>query len=183
MKLRAESIGMHDSGGFVCGDCNEFEEVACGVGADHEESLLAVVLVLDVPEGVLPSAGDRSVIESVLPCRRGDLHTRKPYLYTHEIVKAAFTVGAGAQVLGATTGGRTTRAKCRSSMAFAEAVDQGRPLAIPEQEWMVVGLPGILQRPGTAEHPESLGAMVKIANGMREAGVVLTLPATTRRRL
>jgi hypothetical protein len=50
VELRAESIGMHDSGGFVCGDCNEFEEVACGVGADHEESLLAVVLVLDVPE-------------------------------------------------------------------------------------------------------------------------------------
>lgn len=117
MELRAESIGMHDSGGFVCGDCNEFEEVACGVGADHEESLLAVVLVLDVPEGVLPSVGDRSVIESVLPGRRGDLHSRKPYLYMHEIVKVTFTVGAGAQVLGATTGGRTTRAKCRSFVA------------------------------------------------------------------
>ena len=93
MELWAESIGMHDSGGFVCGDCNEFEEVACGVGADHEESFLAVVLVLDVPEGVLPSVGDRSVVESVLPCRRGDLHTRKPYLYTGFVVKVAFTAG------------------------------------------------------------------------------------------
>jgi len=72
---------MHDSGGCVCGDGNEFEEVACRIRSNHEEPLLAVILVLDVPEGVLPGMGDRDVVDSMLPSRRGDLHTRKPYLY------------------------------------------------------------------------------------------------------
>jgi len=73
---------MHDSGGLVCGDSDEFEEVARRVGPDHEEPLLAVVLVLDVPKSVLPGVGDRGIVDPVLSSRRGDLHTRQLYLYT-----------------------------------------------------------------------------------------------------
>ena len=72
MELGTESIGMHDSGGFVSGDC---DEVAGGVGPDHEQPFLAVVL----------------------SSRRSDLHTRKPYLYECENVKVTLTLGLRAR--------------------------------------------------------------------------------------
>ena len=60
---------MHDSGRLVGGDSDEFEEVAEEVGADYEQSFLAVVLVLDIPEGVLPGV---VIAASLMPCFRAD---------------------------------------------------------------------------------------------------------------
>jgi hypothetical protein len=93
VELGAELVGMNDSGWLVGGDRDEFQEVAGEVGADHEQPFLAVVLVLDIPEGVLPSVNDRSVVDAVLSSRRANLHTCKPYLYTESVVKVVLTRG------------------------------------------------------------------------------------------
>ena len=52
----------------VCEECDEFDEVACGVGADEGESWRVFVgVVVELDESVFVGVGDVSVAESVLP--------------------------------------------------------------------------------------------------------------------
>lgn len=92
MELGAESVDMHDAGRFVGGDGNEFEKVPGGIWSDHEESLFAVVLVLDVPESVLPGMGDGDIVNSVFASGRRDLHTRKPYIYAQRSSRSGLRI-------------------------------------------------------------------------------------------
>ena len=60
--------------GLIGGHGHQLEHPSVSVGADHEQAVVAVVVVLDEPHGVGPRVLNVRVIDPVLSGRLPDLH-------------------------------------------------------------------------------------------------------------
>lgn len=65
---------MDDPGGLVGGHEHQFEEASGPVCSDDEDSNLAVVLLLAVPDGVVERVEHVGVVDPVLPGAPRDFH-------------------------------------------------------------------------------------------------------------
>ena len=72
---------MDDARGLVSRHGDELQERPVLVRAYYQQSLLSVVVVLDIADGVLPRMDDVAVAEPVPMSRLDDLQPRKCYLY------------------------------------------------------------------------------------------------------
>ena len=68
---------MDDPGRLFSRDCYQLQQPTLSVGADHEETLLPGVLVLDETDGIAPRVVDVGVRDPVLARRVADLHTSR----------------------------------------------------------------------------------------------------------
>jgi len=77
VELRAEQVGVDDSGGRTRWHGDQFQEPAVSVGADDQQPFLAVVVVFDQSDGVEPGVLDVGVLEPVLSRGPADLHASR----------------------------------------------------------------------------------------------------------
>jgi hypothetical protein len=81
-----------DSGGRIGRDGDKLKQVPGPIRADDQQALLPAVVVLNQPNGVVPSVGDVVVVDPMPASAPTDFHTVK-YTLTASICKGEFTPG------------------------------------------------------------------------------------------